>query len=332
MIDCKTGGILTLIILVITINIVEVTILIVNAKMTSMEAFADVAFAQRQRLHFIETLALWDGTVQRERVSASFGVAPTQVTRDFTAYRDRCPDNLAYNNRLKIYQPTAQFQPVLATGDPEEYLALLRAGIQAKTVKHIPSLGLHPNLARHASLPVPRARVMPDVLRQVLFAIQRSRGLEAIYQSMETAKPAFRILWPHALFFSSEWWYVRAYDSKHMAFRDFALHRFDETRAHDATSPATADDDKEWNSTVEVIVIPDARLTDAQQSLVARDFGMAKDAQGWAWKAQIKKCLVGYFAAQYWLDIQLNRPRRTRLSLRNRSDLERYFFQTNDGE
>ncbi len=303
-----------------------------NRKLRVMEGFADVAFAQRQRLHFIETLALWDGSVQRERVSASFGVAPTQVTRDFTAYRDRCPDNLTYNNRLKIYQPTAQFQPVLATGDPEEYLALLKAGIQAKTVKQLPSLGLHPDLARHASLPGPRARLLPEVLRQILFAIQCAHGLEVVYLSMETAKPASRILWPHALFFSSEWWYVRAYDSKHMAFRDFALHRFDETRAHHATCPTTADDDKEWNSTVEVIVVPDARLTDAQQSLVARDFGMARDAQGWAWKAQIKKCLVGYFAAQYWLDVQLNRPRRTRLSLRNRSDLERYFFRAGAGE
>lgn len=297
-----------------------------------MEVFADVAFAQRQRLHFIETLALWDGIVQRERVSASFGVAPTQVTRDFTTYRDRCPDNLTYNNRLKIYQPTAQFQPVLATGDPEEYLALLKAGIQAKTVKQLPSLGLHPDLARHASLPAPRARVLPEVLRQLLFAIQRAHGLEVVYLSMETAKPTPRILWPHALFFSSEWWYVRAYDSKHMAFRDFALHRFDEIRAHHAISPATADDDKEWNSTVEVIVVPDARLTAAQQSLVARDFGMTRDAQGWAWKAQIKKCLVGYFAAQYWLDVQLNRPRRTRVSLRNRSDLERYFFRAGAGD
>lgn len=300
--------------------------------MMTMEGFADVAFAQRQRLHFIETLALWDGTVQRERVSESFGVAPTQVTRDFTAYREQCPDNLTYNNRLKVYQPTAQFKPVLATGDPEEYLALLRAGIQAKTVKQLPSLGLHSDLARHAALPAPRARVSPMVLRQVLFAIQRAQGLEVVYLSMETAKPASRVLWPHSLFFSGEWWYVRAFDSKRMGFRDFALHRFDEARAYQGASPAAAEEDEEWRSTVEVVVAPDPRLTDAQQKLVARDFGMTKDSHGWAWKAQIKKCLVGFFAAQYWLDVQLNRPRRTRLSLRNRSDLERYFFKAAAGE
>jgi hypothetical protein len=297
-----------------------------------IKGFAEVAFAQRQRLHFIETLALWDGTVQRERVSESFGVAPTQVTRDFTAYREECPDNLTYNNRLKVYQPTPQFQPVLATGDPEEYLALLRAGIQVKTVKQLPSLGLHPDLAQHASIPGPRARVMPAVLKQVLFAIQRVHGLEVVYLSMESAKPAPRTLWPHALFFSDEWWYVRAFDSKRMGFRDFALHRFDEARAHIGASPAIAAADEDWNSTVEVIVVPDARLTEAQQKLVARDFGMTRDNLGWAWRAQIKKCLVGFFAAQYWLDVQLNRPRRTRLSLRNRSDLERYFFRAASGE
>lgn len=309
-----------------------IPISVIGHKMMSMDGFANVAFAQRQRLHFIETLALWNGAVQRERVSDSFGVAPTQVTRDFTAYREQCPDNLIYNNQLKVYQPTAQFEPVLATGDPEEYLALMRVGIHAKTVKQLPSLGLHQDLTRHATLPAPRARVQPGVLRQVLSAIQRAQGLEVIYLSMETAKPASRILWPHALFFSGEWWYVRAFDSKRMGFRDFALHRFDEARAHQGASPSTGEDDEEWVSTVEVIVVPDARLTDAQQKLVARDFGMTKDAQGWAWKAQIKKCLVGFFAAAYWLDVQLNRPRRTRLSLRNRSDLERYFFKATAGE
>lgn len=296
-----------------------------------MQGFANVAFAQRQRFHFIETLALWDGTVQRERVSESFGVAPTQVTRDFTAYREQCPNNLAYNNQLKVYQPTPQFRPVLATGDPEEYLALLRSGIQAKTVKQLPSLGLHPNLAQHASLPSPRARVLPEVLRQVLFAIQRAHGLKAFYHSMETAKPAARILWPHALFFSGEWWYLRAFDEKRQAFRSFALQRFDEALAFRGSNATTVAEDEEWNSTVEIIVTPDARLTDAQQKLVARDFGMTRDVLGWAWKAQIKKCLVGYFAALYWLDVRSDYPRRTRLELRNRSDLEQYFFRTTSG-
>ncbi|OWQ84786.1 hypothetical protein CDN99_23950 [Roseateles aquatilis] len=293
-----------------------------------MTGFADVAFAQRQRLHFIETLALWDGTVQRERVSESFGVALAQVTRDFTFYREQCPDNLEYNNRLKVYRPTARFRPMLAAGDPDEYLALLRAGIHLKTVQHLPSLGLHFGVAQNASLPTPRARVRADVLREVLFAIQRNCGLDAKYLSMETAAVASRCLWPHAIFFSAEWWYVRAYDAKREEFRDFALHRFDTAKANSVPSPCSADQDLGWHEEVEVVVTPDARLTQAQQALIARDFDMAKDPLGWAWKAQLRKCLVGFFAAHYWLDVQLNRPRRTRLSLRNRSELEPYFFKS----
>lgn len=297
-----------------------------------MERFTDVAFAQRQRLHFIEMLALWDGTVQRDRVSESFGVAPTQVTRDFNTYRERCPENLTYNNRLKVYQPTRQFQPVLATGDPQEYLSLLKAGIHAKTIKQLPCLGLHPDLASHATLPAPRAPVSPAVLMQMLFAIRRGHGLDVSYLSMATAKPTSRTLWPHALFFGSEWWYVRAFDSKRTGFRDFALHRFDEVKPHQSDSPADASTDEEWHSTVDVVVVPDTRLTDEQQQLVARDFGMVEDEHGWAWKAKIKKSLVGFFAAHYWLDVQLNRPRRTRLALRNRGELERYFFKAIDSE
>lgn len=297
-----------------------------------MDGFTDVAFAQRQRLHFIETLALWDGRVQRERVSELFGVALAQVTRDFTTYRERCPDNLTYNNRLKLYQPTPRFQPVLAAGDPDEYLALLRAGVHVKTVAHLPSIGLHHGLAQHASLPAPQGRVLPSVLRAVLFAIQHADGLEAVYLSMETAEPASRTLWPHSIFFIGGWCYVRAFDAKRQEFRDFALHRFDETRISLAPNPSSPDRDEEWYETAEVVVAPDARLTEAQQLLVARDFGMTKDSFGWAWKAAIKKCLVGYFAAHYWLDVQLNRPRRTRLTLRNRDELEPYFFRASSVE
>lgn len=60
-----------------------------------------------------------------------------------------------------------------------------------------------------------------------------------------------------------------------MTFRDFALYRFDEARAHLGAAPTDAKVDAAWFSTVEVVV-SDPRLTDAPQPPVARHFELER--------------------------------------------------------
>lgn len=289
-----------------------------------MTAFEDVAFAQRQRLHFIESLALWEGAVQRQRVCDSFDVVPAQVTRDIGIYLERCPGNLAYNNRQKVYLPTTNFKPVLATGDANEHLSLLRAGAQKKTVDVLPSLAA--GTVGHAVLPTPSAQVHAEVLRLVLHAIREKAGLRVRYLSMDGGEGA-RDIWPHGLMFAASWWYARAFDRSRQQFRDFAVHRIDTAELIDLPATLGPEADSLWQQWAEVVVVPDPRLSEIQQRIVARDFQMKKDRLGWAWKERMRLCQIGYFAATHWLDISMNRPRRTRVTIRNKSELEQYFFR-----
>jgi predicted DNA-binding transcriptional regulator YafY len=144
---------------------------------------------------------------------------------------------------------------------------------------------------------------------------------------MDAEKLTARTLWPHALFFSGEWLYCRAFDAKHQAFRDFALHRMDGARHSDELSPFRPEDDRLWGESTEVLVEPDSRLSPTQQLVVARDYGMTKHRSGWVWKETLRQCMIGYFVALHWLDVDLKRPRRTRLALRNRDQVERFFFR-----
>ena len=84
-------------------------------------------FAQRQRLTFIESVAFWEGRVDRPRVSGAFNVSENHVTKDFRLYKDAFPGNLQYDETARAYRPTRKFKPRIGKGSAEEYLSLLRA-------------------------------------------------------------------------------------------------------------------------------------------------------------------------------------------------------------
>ncbi len=62
--------------------------------MRSMNDIQSLPFAQQQRLRFIESMVLWEGTVQRQRVCDVFGINPNHVTRDLQIYKQHYPKSL----------------------------------------------------------------------------------------------------------------------------------------------------------------------------------------------------------------------------------------------
>lgn len=291
-----------------------------------MNEFETIPFAQRQRLHYVETLALWEGSVQIRRVCQSFAVSTSQATRDLGTYIDQCPDNLVYNKRLKVYRPSTAFSPVLATGDPREYLSFLGTDIHCRTVAFLP--GLQIAQVPYAALSAPRVSIDSHALRQILIAVQRKLALDVRYFSMSSAGASSRTIWPHALFFSADWWYVRAFDSRCNSFRDFALHRIQQADASIAACHTDAKSDKHWHDTIEFSLIPDPRLSAIQQNIVALDYGMVRESYGWVWKETVRQCMVRYFVAHHWPDMNIDQPSRRCLSLRNREEVEPFVFRS----
>lgn len=81
---------------------------------THTQASRHIAYAQRERLAFIEVRSYFHGDLTRAHIEERFGVKPAASARDLIAYRDIVPDNLRYNAAQRCYQPTASFQPVFA--------------------------------------------------------------------------------------------------------------------------------------------------------------------------------------------------------------------------
>lgn len=288
------------------------------------ESLAALSFPQRQRLQYIESMALWEGAVARQRVCDLFGVSLNHITKDLRLYRELLPHNLDYDPSLRIWRPSARFRPAISSGSPEEYLGLLRLGLEAAGAAGIPTL--EGPIAADA-IPTPRWPADAKPLRHVTRAVREGTGVRVRYQSMSTPEPDERILWPHALVYAGFRWHARAYDEKHKQFGDFVLPRICEAAPHAGETPVSAKRDEGWNARERAEVIPNPRLSKAQQAAIAREYGMAKTAQGWCWSVSMRQCLVRYFLHWHRLD---KPAAKNRVIARNLDELKQWAFVDTD--
>ncbi len=280
-------------------------------------------YSQRERLRFVESTLLWEGEIQRSRVSAVFGVVLNHVTKDFREYEAAFPHSLTFEPRRRFYIPGPAFKPRFASGDPQEYLALQLASSQIKSCALVSLVG---DQLPVQCLPTPWRGVKRQSLSLVVQAIRSGTALEVIYHSMTTPEPVKRQIWPHALVHTGTWWHLRAFDSRSDEFRNFALQRIEQPKALAVPSPQPCEQDRQWHQVSVLEVIPHTSLNEHQKQVVARDFGMTSDDGGPIWRVKIRNCLVGYFAAYYGLDRADARPPRHVLMLRNRGELRPLFL------
>lgn len=289
-----------------------------------MTVASEIPFAQQQRLRFIESVVLWEGAIQRQRVRDAFDISANHVSKDFLLYKERFPGNLEYDQSAKEYRPSDRFKPALASGKPEEYLALLQAYVESGSDVALQALGAEGIAAD--TVPAAPVAIDRDVLRDVVRAIRRARGLEATYFSMRAGEGK-RHIWPHALVHSGFRWHVRAYDDHDKAFRDLTLTRLVKTRSLDLGPPVPSDKDTNWHTRKVLEIVPRSPLSAAQKAIVGREFGMRQSkTAGWVWSCRLREALIPYFLHRYRLDIEPGKTR-IRIELRDREAFRKYFFQ-----
>lgn len=224
-------------------------------------------FGQKQRLRFLEARLLWDGEFNRKDVCDQFGVTPNHFTRELSAYKLHFPENLKYDETSRIYRPTEHFKPAFATGDVEEYFALLRAYSQHPSDSIMVELG---SKVSCGSLPFPDTHIDRDILRGILLAIRRKIGGEISYQSFSQALPKIRTIWPHALLWTGDQWHIRAFDDHRQMHINLAITRITTLKYTAKPRPKEALVDAEWESEEMIEVVPNPYLSLDQQHVVAR--------------------------------------------------------------
>ncbi len=273
------------------------------------------------RYRLIEIVAQWEGRLTTNHLCNSFGIGRQQASKDINAYiADIGPGNLEYDRQLRGYKPTAQFKPVLSSGIADEYLHVLDRN---QDISHTFE-GLDLGAAHTEILQVPTRTVDPLILRAIIQACREQKRLEIAYLSLTNPEAEERIINPHTLVFTGLRWHVRAYCEKNRSFRDFVLSRFRGVPEIMDKALASADMDERWHTRVDIQLTPDTRLSEAQQAVIASDYGM-HDMQ---LNISVRASLVEYALQALNVDPRKieAKPEAQQIVVKNLAEIEKWLF------
>lgn len=263
---------------------------------------------QRERLFYLEFLAIFTGQVSRKDLVARFGISEPAATKDLSLYAELAPDMLQYDLRQKCY--------VLANGTPyfnhkiDQALYSL-AGERAIAIdtEHAKRLQSWVNCSIKRKMPLP-------LVASITRCMYQRRQMAAEYASLSSGSRE-RLLSPLALVNDGLRWHIRCFDHEHKEFRDYNLTRFNIVRQVDR-SEVSLDDDKEWNTEVRLRLVPHPEAKHPET--IRMDYDIQDDAK----YVTLRACLVGYFLRHWHIDcsdIGSGNPRAQHLFLANKNEL-----------
>ncbi|RXH24105.1 hypothetical protein XH99_28875 [Bradyrhizobium nanningense] len=231
--------------------------------------------ALKARLKHVDDRLKWFGYLRLADHASKFGISEVQAKIDIKTYRylsptpppERKPGPAAGSLGAGAYLRPEKFAPVFDVPASMDDLWATRFP-EARTDEPL-SLEV---------LSAPEHRIEPDDVRALLAATELRTSCRLRYQSMTSAEASERIVCPHAVVKASGRYHVRAFDFSRKRFIDFSLPRVlsSDLLPDHAPVPATLDDD--WHKTVEVEFVAHPRLSPAQRSTIAREYGMQQGA------------------------------------------------------
>lgn len=249
------------------------------------------------RMRAIELLAYWEGRLVTNKLISWFGVSRQQASADIKRYLTKHnPGALIHNPSVKAYVPTTGFQPVLTTGHINEYMELI-SGLAFESMAVVLETD-----SNFTSLQMPDRSVRPEVAREIVKACRNGSSLKILYASMSNPTLHERIISPHTLVSTGFRWHVRAYCHTRKQYRDFILSRIDRTpQISDEKAPDSAED-KDWNETIALSIIPNTLLNNGQKALIEKDYGMPEGRL----LLTVRKALAHYSLQRYQAAITAN--------------------------
>ena len=291
------------------------------------EWMADLTYAQRQRLSFLEARLHWGGRFNRNDICVQFDVTPNHVTREITEYKSYFPKNMVYDLSKRAYCPSETFEMKFATGEIGEYFSLLKLHVAERLQSAATDYGISASFAGVAD---PSGRFSEKILRPVLNAMHGATGVKIAYQSTSEDEPRTRTIWPHALVWGGDRWHIRAFDGYRKNYRDFVPQRIMRASELDEPIPSDAGQDGDWETIETIEVIPNPVFSARQRAMIAEEYGMTSRKDEHVWRLQLRRCLIPYFLYRYRLDVApsaaASKTTAPRIVLKDRALAERYKF------
>lgn len=268
---------------------------------TNPNKLQEIGNAQRRRLERIDLLLAWDASFGRSDLTDFFGISDQQASADIAKYKEIAPLNCQYDTQVRKYRVTENYQYALVRPSADRFLDQLQ-GLKSQMLE--PSQTWFREIPNYDIIPSFRPDVLNETLRGLLKAIRENSAIKIKYQSLTGPEPTVRWIAPHAIAFSGRRWHVRAWCFKRDEFRDFVLTRvlsvleFDDLDLTKLRGSTIQGEDLDWNTTIEVKIVPCSALPDSQRKVIAKDYGM--DIRGR--RIGVRKCLIVYFVDWHRLD------------------------------
>lgn len=240
----------------------------------------------RQRPQWIEDRLWWVGELNRSDLVLRFGISLPQATNDFSLYQKLAPENLRYDPRKKLYVAGDGFVPMF----PKDHELWLKGNAtEDSTLKSVDMVGI-------TSL---KRGIDPALVRSISMAARNHIPLRIVYQSMKASNPEERVVSPHAIVETEVRWHVRAWDEKRQAFLDLVPSRIIKVSPEPTSTWVPQELDEEWNRTVEIILVPSAKLSESQRRIAEGDYHMTNGRR----VLQVRACMAYYqLSAMYLVD------------------------------
>lgn len=237
-----------------------------------------------QRFHFIEVMITWQGRVNASHLIKHFAISRKQASATFSKYISKYPESIYYNDTVKGFVATNSLQLRYASNEFSQYHMLLNDSQQ-------------PIFSSVAEVDIPTRNPQQYLAQPILRAIDNKLAIDIGYTSLTTPEYKDRIIEPHSLIYDGLRWHVRAFCRKNMAFRDFVLSRFNGEVVHEGKAEHNVANDNLWHEFVDVEIMPDLRLTLAQQQVINDDYQMTNSRL----TIPTRKALVNYLLVRLHL-------------------------------
>ena len=277
------------------------------------------------RYYFIELIAYWQGSINSSQLRQQFGLSVQQCRLAINEYQQlvnshiphNLNPNLSYSTTQKTYLASDNFQPLLISGDVNDYLSWLQSGQLplVSSARPVPC----------QALALPARQVTPAIMRGLVEAIKKGNRLDVNYVSLTNPCHQGRVIAPHSFINTGLRWHLRAYCEKSSGYRDFVLSRFRGAPEQLGKSPNTAQQDVAWNNCITLIIQPDPRLNPDKRAVIEQDYQM----QSGQLKITTKACLVNYLLRELQINtkmLEVN-PEAQQLVLMNLNDIKPWLFE-----
>ncbi|WP_369434136.1 WYL domain-containing protein [Psychromonas sp. MME1] len=252
-----------------------------------------------ERFNYIEYIVWWEGQINASHLMRHFDLSRDSASSILKNYDSQYPNNLQYDQSIKARVITENFQPLNDVSSFDGYLNLI------KNANHEAISNCIEEVA------TPLRNINAQLLRPILKAIREQLAIDIGYISLTSPDYLDRIIEPHSLIFDGLRWHVRAYCRKNAAFRDFVLSRFNGIAVFEGEAQCKVEQDELWQTYTDVVFMPDPRLVDKQQAIIASDFQMINNLK----TIKTRIALLNYLLIRLRLDTYKNRPEEQQIVL-----------------